>query len=162
MRLIHLPLVGALLAAAGLLAGCGEGSGTPTATPIIAPTPAPILPTPTPLPTPTQVQLPTPDSLVEPPTLMPVDAVKPGPEKAIALARAALATRLGVDAASITVVQTTPMEWPNSALGCPEPGRAYAQVVTPGYIVELAQGDTHYIYHAGANGGLATCSDATP
>jgi hypothetical protein len=40
-------------------------------------------------------------------------------------------------------------EFPDASLGVPEPGKTYAQVVTPGYIVELLLEDGQtYEYHA--------------
>jgi hypothetical protein len=37
----------------------------------------------------------------------------------------------------LTVLRVEPMEWSDASPGCPEPGRAYAQVITPGYVVVL-------------------------
>ncbi len=38
-------------------------------------------------------------------------------------------------------------EWSDSSLGCPEPGRAYLTVITPGYRVILKIGTKQYEYH---------------
>lgn len=38
-------------------------------------------------------------------------------------------------------------DWPNSALGLPESGYMYAQVITPGYLAEILVGGTIYTYH---------------
>ena len=46
-----------------------------------------------------------------------------------------LARELGVAADSLEVVSTEPMTWSDAGLGCPQPGMAYAQVLTPGYLV---------------------------
>jgi len=65
-------------------------------------------------------------------------------------ARAALADRLQVDAGAIEVLETEPAEWPNAALGCPEKGHVYAQVLTSGYRVQLGhEGRTHWLHVAG-------------
>ena len=61
-----------------------------------------------------------------------------------------LAARLGVDEASIVVVDEQEVEWPDSSVGCPQPGMDYLQVITPGRLIILEVGGTRYEYHAGA------------
>jgi hypothetical protein len=81
-----------------------------------------------------------------------VAAVPAGDEAQAAAegARAALAERLQVDAGAIEVLETEPAEWPNAALGCPEKGKVYAQVLTSGYRVQLGhEGRTHWLHVAG-------------
>ena len=63
-------------------------------------------------------------------------------------AQAGLARRLGVDLAEIEVESVEEARFPDASLGVPEPDTAYAQVITPGYIIELAVGDRVYTYHA--------------
>ncbi len=44
----------------------------------------------------------------------------------------------------ITVASWEPVDWPDTSLGCPEPGMMYAQVIVPGYRVVLeARGDLY-------------------
>jgi hypothetical protein len=81
---------------------------------------------------------------------------------AVAAARANLAERLGVDESNIAVVSAESVDWPNSALGCPEPGRAYSQVVTPGYRIVLAVDGATYAYHASRNGSPFYCAEPGP
>jgi hypothetical protein len=57
------------------------------------------------------------------------------------LARTTLAKELEVDANVLALVSVEQVEWPNSALGCPEKGRYYLQVMTPGYRVSFRYGD---------------------
>jgi len=64
-------------------------------------------------------------------------------------AKADLAQRLGVSADQIEVVEATEVTWPDTALGCPEPGMMYAQVLTPGALVVLSYGGNEARYHAG-------------
>jgi hypothetical protein len=66
----------------------------------------------------------------------------------VAQARADLAARLDVEASAITVQDVMSAEFPDASLGVPEPGTMYAQVITPGYVIELAAGDKFYTYHA--------------
>ena len=63
-------------------------------------------------------------------------------------ARTNLASRLGVPASSITVQQAAEHDWPDSSLGCPEPGMMYSQVITPGYLIILQVNGKSYEYHA--------------
>lgn len=74
-------------------------------------------------------------------------ATTPGPYPGPVMAAVrALADQLGIPAEQIAVAAWEPVDWPDASLGCPEPGMAYAQVITPGYQVLLeARGET---YHA--------------
>jgi hypothetical protein len=65
-----------------------------------------------------------------------------------ALAISDLEERVGVDAEEITVVSVQPTEFPDASLGVPEPGKSYAQVVTPGFVIRLEANDEVYEYHA--------------
>jgi hypothetical protein len=38
-------------------------------------------------------------------------------------------------------------EFPDASLGVPEPDRAYAQVITPGYVIRLMADSEVYEYH---------------
>src|SRR5687767_10541093 len=55
-------------------------------------------------------------------------AMKSAAENAIA----DLAVRLGIEASAVTVVSVESVTWSDGSIGCPEPGRAYPQVITPG------------------------------
>jgi hypothetical protein len=67
------------------------------------------------------------------------------------------AQRSGVDAAAIVVQKGVAVEWNDSSLGCPQPGIAYMQVITPGYQVVLEAGAATYDYHANARGRFILC-----
>jgi hypothetical protein len=67
------------------------------------------------------------------------------------------AQRSGVDRAQIVVQSGQAVEWPDSSLGCPQPGMAYMQVITPGYKVVLAAGEATYDYHASERGSFLLC-----
>ncbi|MBI2859749.1 MAG: hypothetical protein HYX90_11835 [Chloroflexi bacterium] len=86
------------------------------------------------------------------------NAVTYGPEEqeAIDAANAKLADRLKVSASSITVVSIQPVNWPDTSLGFPEPGRMYAQVIVPGFKIILSSGGAQYEYHTGKLGGVLT------
>lgn len=58
-----------------------------------------------------------------------------------------LADELGIPAEEIDVVSVEAYEWSDASLGCPEPGKSYAQVITPGYRVILeAEGETFEVH----------------
>ena len=65
-------------------------------------------------------------------------------------AREALADCLEVSSEEIEVLEVEDVEWPDTSLGCPEPGMAYAQVITPGYRITLeAAGETYEVHTGG-------------
>jgi hypothetical protein len=66
-------------------------------------------------------------------------------------ARRDLARRTGIPEDAIGVVAAEFVTWPDSALGCPEPGMMYMQVLTPGYRIRLETPDGVHHYH-GAKG----------
>lgn len=55
------------------------------------------------------------------------------------------------------VVSLEAAEWPDSSLGCPEEGRMYAQVVTPGHRVVLETGGGTYDVRLARDGGGHIC-----
>ena len=59
------------------------------------------------------------------------------PDTVIQAALDAASAELGVPADNLLVVMTAQRDWSDSSLGCPEPGRVYAQVITPGFIVTI-------------------------
>lgn len=60
-----------------------------------------------------------------------------------------LAQRLNVGTESIELLgQVEEVTWPDTSLGCPEPGMVYAQVLTPGYRFRLQSSGKIYQYHA--------------
>lgn len=64
------------------------------------------------------------------------------------LAREDLASRLGVDIEEIALHFIEPTTWPDASLGCPEEGMMYAQVETPGYLIELMHEGRAFEYHS--------------
>ena len=79
-------------------------------------------------------------------------SVPPGATLVLDLARRDLAGRTGIAANQVAIVSLTKVEWPNSALGCPQPGFMYSQIVTPGYKIVLQASGTTYEYHTDATG----------
>ena len=64
------------------------------------------------------------------------------------LARVNLAQRLGIEPEAVGVQGIEETEFADASLGVPEPDKLYAQVVTPGYVIELAVEGQVYEYHA--------------
>ena len=68
-------------------------------------------------------------------------------QELVELARADLTERLGISPREIEVQRVEPTEFPDASLGVPEPGESYAQVITPGYVIELVAEGQVYRYH---------------
>ena len=61
----------------------------------------------------------------------------------VQMAKEDLARRLELSVSEISVISVEAVDWPDTSLGCPEPGMMYAQVITPGYLIVLdAKGQT--------------------
>ena len=80
-----------------------------------------------------------------------------GATAALAAARRDLAQRQKVDESQITLVRAEAVDWPDSSLGCPQPGMMYLQVITPGYRLVLAAGGVSVEYHTDAGGRFVVC-----
>lgn len=77
------------------------------------------------------------------------------------LAVAALAKDLGIAADKIQVDTVRTVNWPDSSIGCPQPGRAYMQVITPGHKVSLRADGRIYVVHE-AKGRAFVCEKTKP
>ncbi|MBN2044422.1 MAG: hypothetical protein JW757_05320 [Anaerolineales bacterium] len=73
-----------------------------------------------------------------------------------------LASRLSIDATEISVVEAREVVWSNSSLGCPQPGMAYADVLTPGYLIVLQAKNFNFEYHASTGTELIFCQNPEP
>ena len=67
-----------------------------------------------------------------------------------------LAQELGVAEDRITVDTIRAIDWRDSSLGCPQPDRAYLQVITPGHRITLRVDGQFYFVHE-ANGRAFVC-----
>ena len=76
----------------------------------------------------------------------------PSPPDALALAKAMLISKLGVNSDDVLVLSAEQVEWPSTALGCPEPGVGYAAVIVSGWKFTLAHGGQRYTYHSDESG----------
>ena len=73
--------------------------------------------------------------------------ITPAAQKVVAAARTDLIQRLGVAEGDIITRSVEEVEWPNASLGCPQPGKMYAQVITPGFRIVLTVDEKDYTYH---------------
>ena len=71
---------------------------------------------------------------------------------AMMLAKQDVAQRLGIDPRDVYVAALEERTWDSAALGVQEPGRVYAQVLTPGYRLILEARGELYDYHASMGG----------
>jgi hypothetical protein len=86
------------------------------------------------------------DTEMTPSPSIPVDA---GLQNLIDKAIADLAQWLSIPPTEITLVEATPVIWPDSSLGCPQPGMAYTQVQQDGLLIRLQASNQIYEYHSG-------------
>jgi len=95
------------------------------------------------------------------PVTSPLLIATPGaPSAWDAIARVAiadLAARLHMSETDIAVKQVKSVEWPDTSLGCPQPGMMYAQMVTPGYEIILTAGGKDYVYHSDRKSRVVYC-----
>ncbi len=83
----------------------------------------------------------------EPPTTTPeIFNPLPADVRAFEAARADLAQSLGIDPLSVSLVEASPVDWPDSCLGLAGPNEICAQVVTPGFRVRLLANGVEYEY----------------
>ena len=65
-----------------------------------------------------------------------------------------LANCKGIDKEQIAVAA---VNWPDTSLGCPEPGMVYAHVVTRGYRILLSYDGRIYEYHSDQGDRVIYC-----
>ena len=68
--------------------------------------------------------------------------------KVFLLARQDLAARLKVPEKDVEAVFVRPTTWPDTSLGCPQPGESYEPAPTKGFLIELRHAAKAYRYHA--------------
>jgi len=86
----------------------------------------------------------------------------PGLQNLIDKAKADLAQRLTISANEIILLEASSVIWPDASLGCPQEGMAYAQVLTPGYLILLEHAKNKFEYHAGKATSITYCKNPTP
>jgi hypothetical protein len=89
----------------------------------------------------------------------PVESSGEVPPQVLALLQDDLARRALVKHEAITVVSATEQQWPDGAMGCPQPGQMYPQMIVPGYRVVLQANGERYAYHSDRRGNFIVCSN---
>ena len=79
----------------------------------------------------------------------------------VSLAKQDLAQRLSIGVEQIEVLEARFAVWPDTSLGCPQPGMAYLQVQRDGSLIRLSVEGRVYEYHSGAGRPLFLCEQAT-
>ena len=70
------------------------------------------------------------------------------------------ARRTQLDVAQLRVTLAEVVTWPDGALGCPEPGRQYTQVLVSGYRIRIEAGTQTLEYHGSLRGQPFLCPEA--
>ena len=87
-------------------------------------------------------------------------SVTPPPaDKFVDLTKKDLASHLNIEMEQITLREAMAIDWPDASLGCPSPGKVYAQGRVPGYKIWLEADGTEYIYHTDLTGQVILCAD---
>jgi hypothetical protein len=60
-----------------------------------------------------------------------------------------LAGRLSIEVSQIGLLEVREVTWPDSSLGCPQPGMIYSQATQDGLLIRLGAGGRMYFYHSG-------------
>ncbi|WP_116807663.1 hypothetical protein [Steroidobacter cummioxidans] len=81
------------------------------------------------------------------------------PPQILAIFQDDLARRALVKPDAITVVSATEQQWSDGAMGCPQPGQMYTQMIVPGYRVVLQANGDRYTYHSDRRGKFIVCSN---
>jgi hypothetical protein len=88
--------------------------------------------------------------------------VGPGLQRLVDLATKDLIAKEGIEATQVEVLQAAYVSWPDSSMGCPQPGHQYLQVVTNGSRIVLKADKQVYYYHSGENKPPFPCVKPSP
>lgn len=72
-------------------------------------------------------------------------------EQLVLQAKQDLAKQLSVNIDQISLVEVQEVTWPDSSLGCPQPGMMYLQVLVDGHLIRFRATGQIYEYHSGGN-----------
>jgi hypothetical protein len=106
-------------------------------------------------------QAPSPEVLEKTAVVIPDKSKTPdaNAQKLVLLAIEDLSKVIKISAEEIQVSAVQPVVWPDTSLGCPQPGVAYAQVITRGYILVLEAANTDYRYHTDDSATVFLCQE---
>jgi len=87
------------------------------------------------------------------------------PSELVGAAQAQLALYLKASPADLTLQSANAQQWPDGALGCPQDGQAYPQVVTPGFLLiftDAAQSVQHAVHTGRSATQMLLCARGRP
>lgn len=67
------------------------------------------------------------------------------------------AHRSGTDPHDVTVARVERRDWSDAGLGCPKPGDLHAQVLIPGWLIEVRSGGKLFEYHTDEARAFVLC-----
>jgi hypothetical protein len=80
------------------------------------------------------------------------------PDDLVQSIRADAALRAGgIDPATVQISVSQPIDWSDASLGCPQHRQAYAQVITPGFLIVVDAGANRLSYHTDTSGRFVVC-----
>jgi len=81
----------------------------------------------------------------------------PALQRLVMRAKEDLARQLSSEVDQVDLVEVSAVEWSDASLGCPEPGKVYAQVITSGYRIVLKASGENYEYHGDTQQQVVCC-----
>jgi hypothetical protein len=81
---------------------------------------------------------------LEPTTTPEIFSPQPANLRAFEAARIYIAEELDAEPMKLTLVDVTPLDWPDACLGLPKPDEVCAQIVTPGFRLNVRGGNAIY------------------
>lgn len=83
-------------------------------------------------------------------------------QKLLKKAASDLMERENLNPTQVEVVEVEAVEWNDSSLGCPEEGKMYAQVITPGYRIVFETPEGRKVYHTDGGDQVVFCESGEP
>jgi hypothetical protein len=91
---------------------------------------------------------------------LPGSNANPDAQLAIDAALQDAASHLAVPNNQLRVDQVEPHKWPDSSLGCPQPGMMYSQIVTPGFLIVISSTSGKQLeYHTDGGSRVVLCKE---
>lgn len=78
-------------------------------------------------------------------------------DSAVKAAFADASQRTGLAIEALRLHSAAAVYWRDGSLGCPQPGRVYAQALVPGYRVRIRTPEHELDYHAASRGSVVLC-----
>ena len=129
-----------------------RGRATGSVSPRVRPTQTGIAP---------PTRIPDPIGAVPAPAGVPVASAALPREVRRAVVADAAQTLQGSRAHQVVLVRAEQVTWSDGSLGCPEPGRQYAQMLVPGFRVVAKTASGERVYHTDSRAVAVSCTPAT-